>query len=249
VNLDVDFDFTTDTPQFWEGFWNRKDGLGYCGNDPDSCSPTLREYHRLLWSRELPNGQTMDLQPGYGSDYLVWDGTRSASDSITTGFRYKRMKPLIDKVADSMDDYRGWMESMIRRSYTIGGMVIFPKHRNSINQCRGTNRMILDRWDLTLECIRWFYSGEESPLSWCLEQDRGFFDLFVDFKGYVDYFLLQDCVSNDCSEVRLWLDTEPFEHDPSPKNVEEYLGWIDCNLDFVSKRNARISKLVRKMRS
>ena len=240
MNLDVDFDFTTDTPGFWDGFWERNDGLGYCGNDPDTHSPTLREYHRILWSRELPNRQIMKLEPGYGSDYLVWNGMRFASDSITTGFRYKRMKPLIDQVADSMDDYKGWMESVIRRSYTIGGMIIFPKHRNSINQCRGTNKMVMDRWDLTLECIRRFYSGEESPLTWCLEQDKEFFELFVDFRGYVDFFLLQDCVSTDYSEVKMWLDTEPFVQDPSPTNVEDYLKWIEKEIEFVNKRNKRV---------
>ena len=57
--IDTSFDFTTDTKGFWDGFWYRKGGLGYCGNDPDSCSARLREYHRILWSRELPNGQVM----------------------------------------------------------------------------------------------------------------------------------------------------------------------------------------------
>lgn len=245
--IDVGFDFTSDTPHFWEGFWDRKDGLGYCGNDPDSCSPTLREYHRMLWSRELPNGQMMRLEPGYGTDYLVWDGMRFASDSITTGFRYSRMRLLIDRVADSMENYHGWMESVIRRFYTMGGMIIFPKHRYSINQIRGNSRCISDRWDLTLECIRRYYCDEASPISWCLEQDRRFFDLFVDFRGYIDFFLLQDCVSSDYSEVRLWLDTEPFDGAPLPRTVEEYMSWMDANLDFVERRNRRISDLARSM--
>ena len=184
----------------------------------------------------------MDLKEGYGNDYLVWDGRRFASDSVTTGFRYERCRPLLERVAASMDDYRGWMESVIRRTYTIGGSIIFPKHRNSINQIRGSNRCIADRWDLTLECIRRFYEGEESPISWCLEQDRCFFDLFADFRGYVDFFFLQDCVSRDCSEVRMWLDTEPFQKDPFPRDVDEYMGWIGCNLDFVEKRNRRIEQ-------
>ena len=241
--LDVDFDFTTDTPGFWDGFWERNDGLGYCGNDPDTHSPALKEYHRILWSRELPNGQIMKLEPGYGSDYLVWNGMRFASDSITTGFRYKRMKPLIDQVADSMEDYKGWMESVIRKTYTIGGSMIFPKHRNSINQCRGTNKKILDRWDLTLECIRRFYSGEASPLSWCLEQDKEFFELFVDFKGYVKFFLLQDCVSNNYSKVNMWLDTELFVFNPCPDNTEKYIQWINNEVLFVENRNKRLSDL------
>ena len=73
-----------------------------------------------------------------------------------------------------------------------------------------------------------------------MEQDRGFFYLFVDFKGYVDFFFLQDCVSNDYSKVKIWLDTELFVTNPFPKNVDEYLKWIDSNLDFVEKRNKRI---------
>lgn len=31
------------------------------GKDPDIYSPTLREYHRLLWSKPLPCGQRLDL--------------------------------------------------------------------------------------------------------------------------------------------------------------------------------------------
>ncbi len=238
-NIDIAFDFTTDTPGFWDGFWERNNGLGYCGNDPDSHSPTLRRYHSILWSRELPNGEVMDLKPGFGGDYLVWKDFRFASDSITTGFRYERCRGLIDKVVSSMDDYRGWMESVIRRTYTIGGMMIFPKHRNSINQIRGSNRLIADRWDLTLECIRRYYEGEESPISWCLEQDRRFFDLFVDFRGFVDFFLLQDCVTPDYRKVRMWLDTELGE-DPLPKDMGEYMAWIRNELKFVECRNQRL---------
>ena len=239
-DYDVNFDFTTDTPGFWDGFWERKGGLGYCGSDPDTHSQSLRRFHRRLWSRELPNGQRMELSEGYGNDYLVWNGMRFASDSVTTGFRYERCRSLIEDVAGSMDDYRGWMESIIRKTYTIGGSIIFPKHANSINQCRGRSPHIRDRWDLTLECIRHFYNGEESPLAHCLEQDREFFDLFVDFRGYVDFFLLQDCVSADYSEVKLWIDTPLFCRDPFPRDRDEYLLWIQRNLEFVEKRNRRI---------
>ena len=242
---DRDPDFTDDTPGFWDGFWERKGGLGYCGADPDTHSKALKQFHKRLWSRELPNGQVMELSEGYGNDYLIWNGMRFASDSVTTGFRYERCRPLIDSVQSSMNDYRGWMESIIRKTYTIGGSIIFPKHMNSINQCRGRSPYIRDRWDLTLECIRRFYNGEESPLADCLESDRKFFDLFVDFKGYVDFFFLQDCVSADYSEVKLWIDTPLFEKDPFPRDRDEYLLWIQRNLEFVEKRNRRIEAFLR----
>ena len=64
------------------------------------------------------------------------------------------------------------------------------------------------------------------------------------FKGYFEFFFLQDCVSEDCSEVKLWLDTYLFEKDPFPQSPEDYLSWISKNLDFVSKRNARISSFL-----
>ena len=59
--IDVNFDFTSDTPGCWDGCWERMNGLGGCGKkDPDSCSPTQLDYSRQLWSRVLPNGERME---------------------------------------------------------------------------------------------------------------------------------------------------------------------------------------------
>ena len=77
---------------------------------------------------------------------------------------------------------------MLGSPYTIESIVIFPVHAYSMNQRRGTIILISDRWDLTLECIRRHYAGGESPLSKVIETDKSFYDLFVDFKGYVDFF-------------------------------------------------------------
>ena len=63
-DIDVNFDFTTDTKGFWDGFWERNDGLGAGGADPDSKSKTLRLYSQLLWSKALPNGEVMQLEDG-----------------------------------------------------------------------------------------------------------------------------------------------------------------------------------------
>ena len=41
-------------------------------------------------------------------------------------------------------------------------MIIFPKLRGSMNQDRGTNPMISDRWDLSLECIKRYYEFPEN---------------------------------------------------------------------------------------
>ncbi|WP_207721140.1 DUF6994 family protein [Anaerofilum hominis] len=242
-DIDVSFDFTTDTPGYWANFWNKNDGLGTGGKDPDVLSKTLQKYHQILWSKELPNGEMLDLSIGKGPSYLIWKNFRFGSDSITASFRYKRYKKMLQQVEDALPNYRAYMEAYIKKSYTIGGSIIFPKRMGGINQSRGCNPFIKDRWDLSLECIRRYYSGEESPLSKVLQQDRDFFNLFVNFKGYVDFFYLQDCVSADYSEVKIWIGDAEFTHDPLPQTVDSYLVWIKSNLDFVEKRNQWIQKV------
>lgn len=63
---------------------------------------------------------------------------------------------------------------------------------HSINQARGINSRIRDRFDLTLESIRRHYLGTVNPLADVLARHSDFFDLFGDFRGYVDHFLLND---------------------------------------------------------
>lgn len=76
---------------------------------------------------------------------------------------------------------------------------------------------------------------EESPLYKSLLKDKVFFDLFADFKGYVDFFFLQDCVTEDYKKVNLWLDNDFFEKNPVPHNADEYLTFIGKEYDFLKK--------------
>ena len=246
--VDVTFDFTSDSYRYWEGFWDRKDGLGAGYSDPDSSSPTLQKYHRILWSKELPNGEIMNLKAGSGSNYLTWKDYRFGSDSIIVSFRYYHYKDLIEQAMAQLPDYKAFYEDFLHKTYTIGGMIIFPKHRNSINQNKGTNKLISDRFDLTLECIRRFYSNEPNPLSDVLEQDRDFFELFVDFKGYVDFFFLQDCVSLDYNKVIIWSGKGDFSENPLPKTIDDYFHFLDCEIDFLQKRNSRINNYVKNIK-
>lgn len=59
TKIDITFDFTNDTPNYWETFKN-----GSSEVDPDVWSPKMREYQLLLYSRELPNGEFFDLKIG-----------------------------------------------------------------------------------------------------------------------------------------------------------------------------------------
>lgn len=164
MKFDVTFDFTSDTPHYWDQFWETRNGLGYSKQDPDASSKTMRLYHQYVWSKTLPNGEAMQLELGSRNEYLRWKNFRFGSDSITASFRYERYREMLGKVEASMQDYHTFMEDYLRKTYTIGGAILFPKRHGGINQARGCNPHIKDRWDLTLECIRRYYEKEDSPL-------------------------------------------------------------------------------------
>ena len=238
--IDVTFDFTSDSKGYWDGFLERDILAGMSSVDPDKASATLKEYHRLLWSKELPNGDRMELESRKPPYYLTWKDYCFGSDAIIVSFRYSRYKHIISQLNDMQSDPKQYWEQLIRKAYTIGGAIIFPAHRSSMNQRRGMSKLVSDRWDLTLECIRRYYSGEESPLDSVIRSDKAFYDLFVDFKGYVDFFLLQDAVSDDYSRVEIWEGNGSFEDDGLPKSLKEYLIFIDKEFAFLEKRNKRI---------
>ena len=66
---------------------------------------------------------------------------------------------------------------------------------------------------------------------------RVFYDLFVDFKGYVDFFFLQDCVSEDYSSVNIWMGDASFRKSGLPETVEEYFKFLLKEHIFLDKRN------------
>lgn len=240
IDINVNYDFTSDTKGFWDGFWERNDGLGAGGADPDSRSKTLRLYSQILWSKPLPNGEIMELEDGRSKFYLKWKDFYFSNDSITASFRYYRNRQFLEEVKKNVSDYHQFVENYLHKLYQIGGEVILPSAVGGINQIRGFRSEIRDRWDLTLECIRRFYKEEDSPLKDVLNKNKAFFDLFVDFKGYVDFFFFQDLVDDDYSRVNLWLNTSLFVKNPIPKTVEDYFDFLNKEIDFVEKRNNRI---------
>lgn len=67
--------------------------------------------------------------------------------------------------------------------------------------------------------------------------------MFVDFKGYVDYFYLNDCVDGNYEKVNLWLGDDFFtDSNARPKTLDEYFAFIENELVFLDKRNERIRK-------
>lgn len=191
------------------------------------------------------------------SDYLIWDGMRFASDSITTSHRYIKCQSIVHQVEQQTDNYRQFVEDALCATYTMGGMIIFPKLRGSMNQDRGTNPMIADRWNLTLECIKRYYEQLENntyafnPLWETIKRNEEFFNLFVDFNGYIDFFFVQNFVDESGNIIRFMPDyfdgngnfTKKY---PVPQTAAEYLANIEIQKEIVKKRNNRISEFVQK---
>jgi hypothetical protein len=128
--------------------------------------------------------------------------------------------------------------------YTIGGMMLFPGNRvdgqMTINGARGFHPQIKDRFDLTVECIRRHYLNKDSPLRDVLARYANFFQPFGDFRGYVEFFLLQDLVTDDCSAVKFFLPFEDFKSPPVPDTMAAYLDYRTLAIGFIEARNRRI---------
>jgi hypothetical protein len=216
------------------------------GKDPDSRSKTLRRYHQLLWSKPLPSGTMFDLDAklhhssNLGEFWLSSDGI---THTYSTWTRPARLVEVIRQVAPAE------IESFYDLACTVGGYLVFPfgiqvdgKWQQSINQRRGIHPKIRDRFDLTLECIRRHYLGTTSPLTATLAWHSDFFELFMDFGGYIDFFLLNDLVDGDGS-VRFLKQFDDFEGDPLPAgSVAEYREYMTRSMGFITARNERIAR-------
>lgn len=221
--IDTTFDFRSDTP---------------AGKDPDTWSPTLCQYHKVLWSKPLPCGEVFHLDYQKAPFYLRHSSRLGnfclSSDTVVPTFK----KRAIDGVAKDEMNFGGL-------GYTIGGMMLFPAIKIdgkwTINQARGCTKKICDRFDYTVECIRRHYSGGNSPLRDVLARYADFLDLFEDFQGFVAFFLLQDIVTDDCDGVRYFTPFDDFKSPmPVPTTRHAYLDYRTNAMEFLKARNERI---------
>ena len=255
--IDTSFNMFSDTPE---------------GKDPDQISKTLNSYHQMLWSKALPSGELMTLERGVKKNK---DGTARkeltieaksiakkqpnidsrhyvfTSDALGLTFKnWRKQKAEIEKIFQNLE--AGEHEKNFRKCCTIGAYTIFPGYqingKLTVNQARGFHSFIVDRIDLTLECIRIFYlnkpglSKKTCPLLGALTRHKPFFDLFKTFKGYVEFFLFQDLATDDFSEVRFLHPFQGFKSKNYPKNLKEYRLYMNKMLEFIDLRNKRIDK-------
>jgi hypothetical protein len=231
MTIDTTFDFRSDTPE---------------GKDPDSHSPTLRKYHQVLWSRPLPDGSPFELSVDRPGVYLHHESRHGefflGSDSIIQSYT-NPPRTVVEKVPEAE------REEFRRIGYTIGGMLVFPGNqidrRRTINTARGLHPRVADRFDLTLECIRRHYANATgtNPLADVLGRYDDFLRLYGNFRGYVDYFLLQDLVSADYESVQFFTDFYDFATPAIPPDLDTYVEYRRRSIEFVAARNQRIAAL------
>jgi hypothetical protein len=69
-----------------------------------------------------------------------------------------------------------------------------------------------------------------------------FFNLFEDFRGYIEHFPLQDLVGGDFGSVRFLKDFDDFSGNAVPAtSVEEYREYMRRSMAFTQARNKRIA--------
>jgi hypothetical protein len=218
------------------------------GGDPDSTSPTLRKYHKLLWNKVLPNGTQFDLTDKKSGAYLYHNSEQGefnlGSDAITHSYRNQTRKQwLIIQIPNEVNE-------LFDTGSTIGAYILFPRNqidnKFTINQARGINSLIDDRFDLTLECIRLFYVGQASPLYDTFLRYKNFFDLFETFKGYVQFFLLDDLIDEN-QNIKFYLPFDNFKTKPSFANVEDYMTYKKQVMNFIRLRNERITEYTKQI--
>ncbi len=107
---------------------------------------------------------------------------------------------------------------------------------------RGFTKSISDRFDLTVECIRRHYMNQESPLTATLSRYGAFFALFEDFREYVNFFLLDDIVTNG-TKVKFFMQFDDFRPPYIPQHFSDYQEYRQRSIDFVEARNQRIEML------
>ena len=229
--IDIDFDVRSDIK---------------AGSDPDKYSLRLKQFHKQLWSKNLPSGHPFDLTDTEPNIYLYHQSDLGefslSSDSICHSlFHLKRMESIIKQVDEAK------MQAILRLYNTVPGFILFPSNRIdnkiTINGARGFNARICDRSDLTLECIRRYYVSINSPLHEVFSRYAGFFNLFEDFHGYCDFFLLQDLINPRTNQIFFYLPFDgSFPTQPLPKTLSDYLTFADNQSAFLQARAERMKR-------
>ncbi len=228
--------------------------------DPDSWHKDLRESHRILWSRPFPSGDAWSFAPVprwylKNAEPRANEPTQWSIGSDNFATTHTNALP---KMASTIPDYEmGHLHDFC----TIGGYIVFPNgiaqtrttqvkpRKWSINQARGMERRISDRFDLTLDAIRLYFvritTRDANPIGDVLDAYGWFFDSFgkgaEGFQAYVDYFFLNPMVT-DGRVVPMYGDALDFGDALPRRSQSAYNDYIAAQRTAVSDRNELITR-------
>lgn len=196
----------------------------------------------------MPNGTLFDLRDDKRGYYLYHNSALGefslGSDAITHSYKNQGLKKWLTTQIPLQ------VQELFDRGSTIGAYLIFPNNqvdrKPTINQARGMQRLIDDRFDLTLECIRRFYANEPSPLAGTLSRYETFFRLFESFIGYVQFFLLDDLVKEQ-GRVQFYLPFDDFQSPPQFRDADDYLAYKTRVESFIYARSRRIEAYAKQL--
>lgn len=211
----------------------------------------------MLWSKPLPDGQKLELE-GDRSGYLkivsLSERRTVGSDNFAT--THANALPTLARALD------GFSHGHLCAFCTIGGYIVFPNglaqqlpvrtnsrvRRWTVNQARGMDRRVADRFDLTLETIRMYYAGivdrAQNPIGDVLEAYGWWFDLFgsgpTGFLTYADFFFLTPLLDADGAVKPFGALSLDFMNALPSHDTVAYRAYVADQLEFVRFRNALI---------
>lgn len=159
----------------------------------------------------------------------------------------------IDKSRLSLDE----IVAFLKETRKIGGHIFLPtliqlpendkcekRDVRTLNQAKGMS--LNDRFDLYLLDLNNYYNSGETSKSMqpVFDYFSSWFDLFTDFKGYVNFFKLNDFVSDDYTQVINLLTGEYFDKGTKvtqginllPKDHDGYLAYAQNTVKIIKKR-------------
>lgn len=233
------FSYADEVPGFWDEARSNNYKKGNTRTDCDARSDRLyAQMMEWLNGRTLPDGTILELTRK-GRELVTADGIRLSGDNMVTRFT-GRIPGITDALEQKLgEDWETFQQGIIRSGWRIGAEILFPRHPNSLNGMRGFSWQIMDRFDLTLDCIRKFYDGLPSPLTWVLESDRAWFDHFLNFRGFVDFFLLNDWIDSSYQVI-----DQLGTGNVLPQTVKELEHWLFRMEELTDARCRRIEESV-----
>lgn len=165
--------------------------------DIDKNSINLYRYYELFLSKEFPNGKKylFEMRRYKGSMEIYWEE--------------KNIELTCDYIGPIKDDYYAFKNSngkelgrLLLNTRTFAGTMIWPRKyrtiRQSVNQYKG--RMYKDRLDFVLVELERYYKNWNPydcfflTLGQIFNDYKEWYELFVDFNGFISFFNLQSFV-------------------------------------------------------